>query len=88
MTLSISSLMEIYANEDFGKKNTHTKQMNCSSDANMHRIHRWAALDQTAKGAGGGRGWKTEAARLAQVPGRAAHCSADTEVLVSPVLIL
>lgn len=32
------------------KKNTRTKQMNCSSDANMHRIHRWAPLDQKSKG--------------------------------------
>ena len=74
------------------KKTTRTKQMNCSSDVNMHGIHRWASLDQTAKGAQGAGGWKTEAAQLAQgaglVPGRTVHCSADTEVLVSPVLLI
>lgn len=54
--------MEMYANEGLEnmqmrtlkkkKENTSTKQMNCSSDANMHRIHRWAPLDQKQRGLG------------------------------------
>lgn len=51
------------------KKNqtTSTKQMNCSSDANMHRIHRWAPLDKKQRRAGGHR--ETEAPQLVQGAG-------------------
>lgn len=84
--------MEIYANEGLGRKKntTRTKQMNCSSDANMHRIHRWAPLDQKGKGAGAvGKlrqlGWPRV---LARCQGGLAHLSADRKVLISPVCLI